>query len=332
MPSQVSAADADQGLGLVADELKRELERRTRELAEAREQQAATAGILAATSRSPTDLQRVFAEIAASAARLCDAYDATILKVDGDALRIVVHHGSIPPAPAERNFLPLIRGVLTGRSVLERRTIQVEDLQTETDEYPEGSALARNLGHRTILAVPLIHAGEALGAISVRRTEIKPFVDNQIALLQTFADQAVIAIENLRLFEAEQTRTRELTERTQELTETLAYQTAISDVLSVISRSPSNLQPVLDAIVETAARLCRAVSMAMQQSDGRLICLPSQQGRCCETTAFKRKELFLLFARRSFGNTFGTIEPEIVKLASQRAFAAIHYSQLGIVT
>src|SRR5262245_40846356 len=258
MPSEVSTAGADQHLGRVVDELKRELEAKTRELAEAREQQSATAGILAAISSSPADLQRAFDEIAASAARLCDAYDATILKVDGNALRIVAHHGSIPPAPAEQNVLPLIRGVLTGRAVLERRTIQVGDLQADSDEYPEGSALARNLGHRTLLAVPLIREGEAIGAISIRRIEARQFTDRQIELLKIFADQAVIAIENTRLFEAEQTRSRELTQRTRELTETLEYQTATSEVLSVISRSPSDLQPVLDTIVGTAVRLCQA--------------------------------------------------------------------------
>src|SRR5262245_2523558 len=120
MPSEVSTAGADQDLSRQVDELTRELERSTRELVEDREQQAATAGILAAISSSPADLQRAFAEIAASAARLCDAYDATIVKVDGNALRIVAHHGPIPAAPAERNVLPLIRGVLVGRAVLER--------------------------------------------------------------------------------------------------------------------------------------------------------------------------------------------------------------------
>jgi GAF domain-containing protein len=226
----------------------RELER---ELTEARAQQAATAGILALISSSPADLRGVFAEIAASAARLCEAYDASIFKVDGDALRLVAHHWSIPPMPVERNVLPLIRGVLTGRAVLERRTIQIEDLQAESDEYPEGSALARSLGHRTILVVPLIHAGEALGVIVIRRTEVKPFGDNQIALLQTFADQAVIAIENTRLFEEVQTRTAELQE-------SLEQQTATSQVLSVISSSAGQLEPVFKTMLQNAVRICGA--------------------------------------------------------------------------
>jgi GAF domain-containing protein len=193
MQSELSTAGADRDREPTAEELKREL-------AEAREQQAATAEILRVISSSPTDLKHVFAETAASAARVCAAYDAGIFQADGDLLRLVAHHGPIPPGDA----LPLKRGFLIGRAVLERRTIHVADLQAETDEYPEGSDHARRLGHRTILAVPLIRAGEAIGVIAIRRTEVRQFSNRQIELLKIFADQAVIAIENARLFEAEQ--------------------------------------------------------------------------------------------------------------------------------
>ena len=124
-------------------------------------------------------------------------------------------------------------------------------MQAEADEYPEGSERAQRLGFRTTLVVPLIRAGEAISAISIRRTEVRPFSDRQIDLLKTFADQAVIAIENTRLFEAEQASKRELQE-------SLEYQTATSEVLSVISRSPNDLQPVLDTISATAGKLCEA--------------------------------------------------------------------------
>jgi signal transduction histidine kinase len=221
--------------------------RLARELAEAREQQAATAEILRAISASPTNLERVFAVVAASATRLCDASDATIHQADGAVLRQVAHHGPIP-VPGS---LPMTRGVLAGRAVLDRQTIHVADLQAETGEYPEGSNIARRLGLRTNLAVPLIRAGEAIGVVIIRRTEVRPFTDRQIDLLRTFATQAVIALENTRLFEAEQQRTRELTEA-------LEQQTATSDVLRVISSSPGELEPVFQAMLENAVRLCEA--------------------------------------------------------------------------
>src|SRR5262245_6968279 len=236
MPSEVSTVGGNQSV-----------EEMRRELAEAREQQAATAEILAAISNAPSDPSCVFAQIAASAARLCDAYDAGILQVAGNHWRIVAHHGPIPITAQGA----LTRGLPTGRTVLDRQTLHVADLQAETDEYPEGSEFARRLGYRTILCIPLLRTDEAIGVIFVRRPVVRPFTNRQIELLKAFADQAVIAIENTRLFEAEQTRTRELHE-------SLEYQTAISNVLNVISRSPNQLQPVLDEIASTAANLCGA--------------------------------------------------------------------------
>src|SRR5215510_123662 len=227
MPSKVSAVGGDH----LVEELRREL-------AEAREQQAATAEILASISSSATDAGQLFANIATSAARLCDAYDATIFQVDGDLLHPIAHYGPIPQGGA----LPLTRGFITARVILDRQTIHIADMQAETDEFPEGSGIARRLGHRTILVVPLIRAGEPIGVISIRRTEVRPFTDRQIDLLKIFADQAVIAIENTHLFEKVQARTKELQD-------SLDRQTATSEVLGVISRSPNELQPVLDTIV-----------------------------------------------------------------------------------
>src|SRR5262249_4813843 len=142
-------------------------------------------------------------------------------------------------------------GLITGRAVIDRRTIQVIDILAEADEYPEARKYALQSGYRTLLAVPLVHAGEAIGAIVMRRAEVSPFTERQIELVNTFADQAIIAIENSRLFEEVQARTRELSEA-------LEQQTATSDVLNVMSRSAFHLQPVLDTIVETASRLCEA--------------------------------------------------------------------------
>jgi two-component system, NtrC family, sensor kinase len=240
MPSGVSINGAEHDRGPTVEELQREL-------AEAREQQFATSAIVHAISNAPSDAQAASQKIAASAARLCDAYDAGVLQRADDHLRLVAHHGAIPATgPIGQGTLPLRRGVLIGRAVLDRQTLQVADLQAETEEYPEGSQIARRLGHRTILAVALIRTGEAIGAIFIRRTEVRPFTDRQIDMLKTFADQAVIVIENARLFEEVQARTRELQE-------SLEQQTATGEVLSVISRSPTQLQPVLEAIVKTAS-------------------------------------------------------------------------------
>src|SRR5262245_35643909 len=252
-----------------------------RELAAAREQQSVTAEILRVISSSPMDLQRVFAEIATSAARLCDAYDAVIRQVDGEVLRLVAHHGPLP-TPAT---LPLSRSFLTARAVLDRRTIHHADLQAEGQEYPEGSDVALRLGHRAMLAVPLIRAGNAIGAISIRRTEVRPFTDREVDLLKTFADQAVIAIENTRLFEEVQARTRDLTEA-------LEYQTAISGVLSIIGRSKFDLQPVLDALIESAAKLCAADQGGMVRKQGSTYVTVANYGHSLQLARFLRASPF----------------------------------------
>jgi len=234
------------------------------QLAEALEQQTATADVLKVISRSALDLQRVLDALVESAARLCNAYDAAILQVFGDGLRLVAHHGQIPtPGPVGQATIPLARGLIAGRAVLERRTIQIADIQAEADEYPESLRLALQLGYRTVLCVPLVHAGEAIGAILIRRAEVRPFTERHIELVNTFADQAVIAIENTRLFEEVQARSKELRE-------SLEYQTATADVLAVISKSPNEVQPVFESIAETAMRLCQAdrALICRRQGDG----------------------------------------------------------------
>src|SRR5262245_45789170 len=243
-----------------------------RELTEALEQQTATADVLKVISRSALDLQRVLDALVESAARLCNAYDAVILQLFGDGLRLVAHYGQIPTSgPVGHLTFPLVRGLIMGRAVIDRRTIHVVDILAEADEYPEGRKNALRLGWRTALAVPLVHAGEAIGVIFIRRTEVRPFTQRQIELVNTFADQAVVEIEYTRLFEEVQARTRELQEA-------FEYQTATSDALNVISRSPTDVQPVFDMIAESAWRLCEAQYCFVYQFDGELLHFVAHHG------------------------------------------------------
>jgi two-component system, NtrC family, sensor kinase len=234
----------------LAEALQREAEALKRE-AEALEQQTATAEILQVISGSPTDLQPVFDTIVRSAGRLCDAFDAVIYRRDGDTLHLVAHEGPIPTASMQA----LIRGWTPGRAVLDGRTVHVADIQAEADEFPEGSEIARRLGNRTVLSMPLMRKdGLAIGAIMVRRTEARLFTDRQVALLRTFADQAVIAIENVRLFKELEARNRDLT--------------ATGEILRVIAGSPTDIQPVFETIFGNATRLCDAQRAGLFLFDG----------------------------------------------------------------
>jgi len=241
------------------------------ETTEALEQQTATAEILRVISQSPADIQPVFDAVAESAARLCEAEDASIFRREGDRLAFVAHHGPIAQRPGDFS-LPLVRGTVGGRSVLESRPVQVADLQNEDREFPDAVENARRFGFRTILSVPLLRGGIAIGGIQLRRTEVQLFSERQIALLQTFADQAVIAIENVRLF-------KELEARNRDLTQALDQQTATSEILRVISGAHTDAQPVFDTIVKSAARLCDAANAAVFSSRGWDAVSPGQLRR-----------------------------------------------------
>ena len=236
-----------EALHLKTEALKRE--------AEALEQQTATADILKVISSSPTDTQSVFDAIAQNAARLCRANDAQVLRVEGEMLRLMTAVG----APSMPSLRRLSREHVVGRAVIDRRTIHVHDLQLALAQYPESTAA--RFGVHSVLAVPLLREDVALGVIRISRTEVRPFTDEQIGLLQTFADQAVIAIENARLF-------AELQRSNRELTTALDTQTATGDILRVISRSQTDVQPVFDAIVQSAARLLRADAGALTRVAG----------------------------------------------------------------
>src|SRR5262245_46465769 len=220
------------------------------ELAEAHRRESATAEVLKAIGRSTFNLQDVLNSLIKSAVQLTDAETGLITRQDGEVYRVTASYDAYPEAleAAEQNPIPTGRQSATGRAVLERRVVHIHDV---FDDPEYAWVVIQAAGVRTILAVPILRDDIVFGVILCARREVRPFTAKQIELVQTFADQAVIAIENTRLFEEVQARTRELQE-------SLEYQTATSEVLGVISRSPTELQPILDSIAATAARLCES--------------------------------------------------------------------------
>jgi signal transduction histidine kinase len=235
------------------------------ELAEARQQQAATSEILRVISSSPSDIQPVVDTIARSALRPCDGRLSAVYRFDGKLIHFIAQHNWSAEGleAVERMYpRPPSRETQVARAILDRVVVHVPDMDDR--EVPQQSlTLARALHYRGILVVPILKKGEPVGAIAVARAEAGPFSESQIELLKTFADQALIAIENVRLFETEQQRTRELGE-------SLRQQTATADVLKVISRSTFDLQTVLDTLVESAARLCDADHAWLFRRDGEV--------------------------------------------------------------
>jgi GAF domain-containing protein/CheY-like chemotaxis protein/HPt (histidine-containing phosphotransfer) domain-containing protein len=239
----------------------KELEARNGALTESLEQQTATSEILRVISSSPTDVQPVMDAVAENAARLCRAADAQVYRREGDILRVVASHG---PFPLGRRELAVGRLSVVGRAVHDRCPVHVEDLAAAPEgEFPDSYRM-KALGCRTILAMPLIRDGDPIGAVMIRRMEVEPFASGQVALLTTFADQAAIAIENVRLF-------KELDARNRALTESLEQQTATSEILRVISSSPTDVQPVFDSIIHNAVQLCGARFGVLHRFDGQRV-------------------------------------------------------------
>src|SRR5262245_25244459 len=266
-PAQIKLLETFANQAVIALEnvrLFKELQERNRDLTEALEQQTATSEVLRVISSSPTDLQPVFATILANATRLCGTRNAGLYRFDGELLHFAAGHNLPPDMIARQQSNPVRPGRESAnrRAALERRTIHVPDVLAAADFDAYGTEANHRDGRRSTLAVPLLKEDTLLGVIVTSHyDEVRPFTDNQIKLVETFADQAVIAIENVRLF-------KEIQERNAELREALEHQTATAEVLGIISRSPTDVQPVLDAIVQSAARVCGIDDVVLRLHEG----------------------------------------------------------------
>jgi len=234
-------------------------------LADALAQQAATSEILRVMSTSPTDVQPVLDAVARLAARLCHAPYTRVLLAEGDVMRPLAQYSAEGAPTLSMDAVPLDRTSVSGRAALDRATVHHADIVPLVDsEFPGARANAKGAGFRAVLAVPLIHEGNAYGALFLWRPEPGLFAPDQVALVETFATQAAITIENVRLFHATQ--------------EALEQQTATSEILRVISSSPTDVQPVFDTIAERATKLCGADVAVVSRFDGGLIELAAIDG------------------------------------------------------
>jgi GAF domain-containing protein len=262
------------------------------ELRESLQQQTATADVLKVISRSTFDLQTVLDTLVESAVRLCDADMGAINRQQGNVSRAVSYFGHSPEMLKFMANRPLEigRGNVAGRVFLEGRTIHIADVQTDPDfTFLEGARIA---GIHTMLGVPLLREGSPVGALILQRKKIEPFTEQQIELVTTFADQAVIAIENVRLFDEVQARTRELSE-------SLEQQTATSDVLRVISSSPGELEPVFEAILANAVRICDASFGNLLLSEGNAFRVAAMHGAPLAWDELRRRDPVIRFGPKS---------------------------------
>ena len=259
-----------------------EVQARTRDLTEALQQQTATSEVLKVISRSAFDLQLVLDTLVQSAAKLCDAEQACVFQRDGDLYRWVSNFGFSSELVAYAEAHPFAAGLgsTTSRVALEGTTIHNPDVLA--DPNYTASEYQRLGKYRSMLGVPLLREGAPIGVFILTRQQVRPFTERQIELVQTFADQAVIAIENVRLFDEVQARTRDLTEALQQ-------QTATADILKVIASSPSDVQPVFDAVADRAMRLLKCWSVVVTRYDGEQLHFGAARGALPDTEAYVRR-------------------------------------------
>ena len=265
-----------------------EVARLTRERDEALEQQTATGDVLKIISRPSFDLQAVLDTLIKLAARLCEADLVAIHRPRDGAMQFAANFGLPQEWEEIIKRTPIVpgRGTATGRVLLTGKAVQIADVEADPEyTFTEGQ---RAGGFRTVLAVPREREGETIGVIVLCRTKVHPFTDKQITLVQNFAAQAIIAIENARLLNELRQRISDLTERTADLTEALDQQTATSEVLQVISSSPGDLEPVFQAMLENATRICEAKFGVVFSFDGNKFHFEAQVGTPPELAEFNR--------------------------------------------
>jgi two-component system, NtrC family, sensor kinase len=257
-------------------------------LGQASHRETATSEILQVIASSPTELGPVLDAVAKNAARVCDAEDIGVYQLDGDVLRAGARYGAGPKQDIG-SIARIQRDLLLGRTFLDRRTIHVHDMAAELDsEYPGMRSTVERFGMRTMLCTPLLSGGGAIGVVVAARYDVRPFSDEHVRLLETFANQAVIAIENVRLFTEFQEKNQALTQAHAQVTEALEQQTATSEILQVISSSPTDAQPVFDTIAASATRLCDGVYSVVFRYDGEVVTVAADNGRSAETSAVIR--------------------------------------------